>query len=484
MESLSKLDTIYKPRAPIVQLINDIKNPKEVADNFYIETSSSPDPTGRGLLDAGRPNLISNYIDTNNTDICCLIKGLDCNLVSDKINTVQSGKVGTTSVVTLKNNKKIVLKIIQIKPFAVYYTYPVNPHPIIESSCVGHSNKVAFLGTDVFTNEYILANLLSYIFKSSGLPSLSVEHITSSICQDSNLGITGASVIEHANFGSVAILPTTLSFEKYFQTIPVSLMKTDGLHHTRVFTKDTILNIAKQIVISYDYLNNFDFNHSDSKISNALVFDTPTSFEYKGLTVNSPFTVKISDFDKASITVNIPTSTQNGVDIALPPINSTKNSPGDMPDFVRFFNKSFIADAYFKLFPFCPTVGNINGESFYKTDTTFNHQLFAQSRHTGLPFYRSYDIYTFMVSFLMMPEVFYLVFNDAELQIKLWEPLWFPDDSSYMFVKIRDSVESNTDPSFNNVVSILSKIKLKCDISSSLIQTLQLPPILQSRLTS
>lgn len=463
----SNINNSSELHTPFEQLINDIEHPKDVANKFYLESTSSNDK-----------NLFSNYIQINNTEVCCLIKGLSCNLVSDTIRTVNNGKVGITSVITLKNDNKVVIKIIPIDPFASFNIQSQTSNN--DTSCLGHSNRLGFFGTDIFTNEYILANILNYIFKSSNLPSLSVNHIISSICLDDNAGSQGVSVMEYAKFGSILSLPETMAFEQYFENMMFS--NSNSPSPTRVFTKETILNIVKQIIISYDYLNNFDFNHSDAKVANALVFDQPISFQYKGLNVDSPFTVKLADFDKAAITLNLPITQNNNLHPQHAKQNNSDPNTAENKDydFIRFFNKSKIADAYFKLFPFSPKVGTINGEKFYQTDTKFNYQLFAQSRHTGLPFYRSYDIYTFLISFMMMPEVFFKIFSDAELQMKLWQPLWFPDDSSEMFVKIRDSVDSNVDPSFKNVVSILSKTKLKCNLSSDLIKTLQLPPVLQS----
>lgn len=428
----------------------NIGDPQKLANKLYFRST-----------EPNNPGLYSNYIPINDSNVCCLLKGLDCDLVIDSVKVPQVGKVGIPFIVTLKDHSKVVIKIITIRPFANFNDSPKESIKDI-SNCVGHTQKISFFGTDVFTNEVIVSHLLTYILRANGMPSLSVNHIQASICQGPNYGgIKGVTVMEYADLGSINKLPETEAFDSNFEN--TRIISGDGQMEIRVFNKETILNIVKQIIVIYDFLSDYDFNHSDAKVANALVFSSPIKFEYKDLTVDSPFTVKIADFDKAAITLNSPT-------------DQARNY-----DFIRFFNKSTLADVYFNLFPFNPVVGTTHNQKYYKTDTTFNQQLFAQSRHTGLPFYHSYDIYTFMVSFLMMPEVFYKVFNDAELQIKIWQPLWFPEDISGMYLNIRDSVLAGKDPSFNNAVSLLSKTKLKCKVSNLLIGSLKLDSTIKNK---
>lgn len=411
-----------------------IEDPYTAAHNFY-----QISPAGQ---------ITSNYLPINDKQLCCLVHGQDCNQVKEAVTIINKGKIGIPYILTLIDDTQIVIKLMNVHPHASYSDNPI-AHKAITSKCLGHVDGLTFFGTDVFTNEILIAYFLRIVFKNSSLSGV-IRHNAAGLCHLPVTGWIGIDVMEYANLGSIATLPQSETFQEMDTMRTVSIDNFDNNIDHRVFTVDTVLNIVKQIVTTYDYLVEYaDFNHSDAKVANALAVNEPIKYEYKGLQVNSPFTIKIADFDKASLTIKI----------------------GE--HWFRFYNKSKFAARYFKLFPYQPELGVHDGRTYYKTDTTFSAQLYAQSRHTGLPFYHSYDIYTFLVSLFMMPEVFYAMLDSIELQVKIWNVLWFPEDASKMFIAIQDAVRNGREPSFSNVVNIVSKARLKCEISSELIESLK-----------
>lgn len=417
------------------RFIGDLINPEQVAKTFY-----TTQPDGR---------LGSRYIPFDDEEVCCLIKGTGCSFVDNVVAINEKGKIGIPYILTLTDGSKIVLKIIEDpKPFTNYTTEAITAE-FKTTKCMGHGDNLTFFGSDMFTNEVIIGNLLRNVLLQSDMPLLTVDHIKSGLCSRQFKGTVGAEIMEYANLGSVDKLANHKAFQDHMEVIKC------GFNKVRVFKKETILNIVKQIVVTYDFLSRFgDFNHGDAKVANALVTNDPINIDYQGLHIDSPFTIKIADFDKAAITIKV-----------------SDDSP-----WIRFYNKSRLAAQYFKLFSYNPTVSQAeDGSTYYHIGKTLQAQLYAQSRHTGLPFYHSYDIYTFMVSFLLIPEVFHQVENSAELQAKIWHPLWYNEDVPKMFIEIRDAVATNTEPSFSNVINILDKTRLKCEVSTLLIERLKSP---------
>lgn len=428
------------------RFLTDLGNPSKLANELYFISNYSGEK--EELKDV---ELIdSSYIPIDDPEICCLMKGLQCDSVVNTLRMPRRNKMGVPSIVTLKNGDKVVLKITPITPSAEFVVKEIKGNDT-PSQCIGHTTDISFFGTDVFTNEIIIAYVLDSIFKMHKMPSLTVRHLRYSICQEL-YKTNGVTIMEFASLGNIGKLPQS----KKFSEEHMELLKIDNIQNNfdlRVFKKETIFNIVKQITITYDFLNSFDFNHSNSKINNVLAFDQPIQLNYKGVNVDCNFTIKLTDFDKAGLTINA--------------TNTEKSN------FIRFYSISPLAKMYFELFPYTPKVGKTEDVNYYKVGTSFSQQLYKQSRHTGLPFYKSYDLYTFMVSFLMMPEVFYQVFSDSELQSKIWEPLWFTEDSHDIFFKIRNAVENDKEPSFKNVNDIISNKKLKCNLSDILLENLK-----------
>ena len=444
----------------------------------FVQDLQNPYILVRDMYEHGtNKSLESAYIPINDEELCCLIRGKGCALVTNISKLAEQGKIATTKLVTLSNGKTVVLKIVKTKPFVLFR--PVNPahsdHP-----CVGHMNRVASLGFDIFTNEAIITYMLEKIFMEAKLPSLSVRQLKFGICEDINRkkDKQGIIALEYASFGSVAALAKNASFRG------VEFQK--GTR--KVFTRSTIINIMKQIVTAYDVLSAYDFNHSDAKAANALVFNETISYNYRGMSVISSFTVKIADFDKASISLN---SKPNAEAVKIAETltreehgfldGNTKNEKRLDYDLIRIYNRNQIADTYFDLFPYRPTVekatttaNNKIGEGTYFLDSGKNVDLFAKARHTGLPFYKSFDLYTFIISILLMPEFFYKVFSDAVLMDVIWYPLWVDNQqASIMYSRLKTGILSKKQPSYSNTVSILRKTTLKCGIADEIINKLK-----------
>ena len=254
-------------------LLSDLKNKK--FSNFYTK------------------NFQSKYLSLNNNNICCILKEQNCSKI-DKIKKIAKvSSVGVPSILTLKNGEKVVSKnIINAKPFVNLKKNPI-PTNIMNSNsnywpCFGKTVPMKFFSSDVFTNEYIITNLIYMLFQDLNFPSLSVEPRMAGVCKKDG-ELIGINTIEYAPLGSLFTALSDSKFLMYFKDFELG-----------------IINILKQINTTYLILAEYaNFNHSDAKVENCLIFPEPIRFSYKGLNIDSPFTVKIADFDKAGFTKKI-----------------------------------------------------------------------------------------------------------------------------------------------------------------------------------
>ena len=90
----------------------------------------------------------------------------------------------------------------------------------------------------------------------------------------------------------------------------------------------------------------------------------------------------------------------------------------------------------------------------------------------GIPFYQTFDTYVFIISFLLIPEIFRSVFTDNNLKSLIWDPLWFPEDVSKVYSLLIKSIINEDKNGVSTIFSILKNIKLKCNITANIISIL------------
>ena len=171
---------------------------------------------------------------------------------------------------------------------------------------------------------------------------------------------------------------------------------------------------------------------------------------YKNINISSAFTVKLADFGKSSMTM----------------ILSDAKKP------FRFYNHSGLASKYYVFTSFKPKVNTGLGGEYYIIDNIAMSTLYSEIRHMGIPFYATFDTYTFIISLLLVPEVFRSVFSNPMLQSVIWDPLWFPGDSDKVYRSIVRSIQHNEEHTMGNVIKILKNIKLRCNITANIISLL------------
>ena len=230
-------------------------------------------------------------------------------------------------------NKKFVLKIIRSgNPFIKYSNEPPSSTKnIIPKSCNYKDLKnYSYLSSDEFTNEYLIGYLLDFVFRqfSNGLKTY-VNFYTATICTSNKFLRTDnydIIMMEYCDMGALNNIGSSNSFSSYLED---RLFNVGGIpSNIKVVKPDIVLNIYKQVITCLDFLQDkLQFVHGDLKVGNILLKNEQYRANYKNINIQSPFTVKLADFGKSSMTMLL----------------GTQQKP------FRFYNYSSLASSYYVL---------------------------------------------------------------------------------------------------------------------------------------
>ncbi len=432
-------------------ILEGLGDPSTLASSLYKRSRRGFLAFTKDRLESSVPGLVDD------AELCCLIReytekelqGLPSSCSAKEVKPLgKKGKVGVPHVVsypTIDGNKYII-KVSRVSPTVVYSEEPptsikeISKYMTVMKTCLYGNLQMSYLGTDDITNETLISFILEDLY--SRYPNIGlgtggiINHIGATICSK---GYNGINLMEMADLGTLRSLA---SVSKYTEIADFS----DGVRAFRrkVFTVSTMKSIIGQVVANLDFLQStVDFNHGDLKVDNILVKSGDISIRYKDLYLDSRFTVKIADFGKSSLTV-------------------------DHGERVRLFNRSLAASKYLWVAPFRPYIGSIGKETYYVVDSYITAQIYAQSRHMGIPFYLSFDTYTFMVSLLSIPEAYYAMFTNEDL-MKIWLTMFFRDDIPKVSNRLRRAMKKGTF-SIVDAIKVLKGIRLKCKGTSKILR--------------
>jgi hypothetical protein len=417
----------------------------------------------------------------NDQRVCCLLDQTTKSPTCPGINHGYLGKRGKDGVPFLVNidGEDLVLKT--TNPGQLSLVYRKEPPTNIKSfnatlkkapSRCGYSNidDLRYLGADEFTNEMIIGIILSSYFitwneetKNNFYPI--IEYLTSTVCQDRSPGLKiitatppiGVHLMEYADLGTLVDFANRRETQVYRQRQRIIDPRSPyGEEITiEVIKPDIILQIIRQVIAALHLLQNeFDFNHGDLKAANILVRSEPAKGIYQGVDISAPFTCKVADYGKSSLTFG------------------TDQGPH------RIYNRTWLADRYLYIMPFTPMINTQRtregDEPFFIVQGLFNIHLYTRTRHMGLPFYLAFDTYTFLISILLIPAFYYSFFESPHLVEKVWTPLWFGQDGQRMQ---QDILVFHKDPSkaqsISTVLNLLKGIRLRCNATQILLNNLR-----------
>ena len=243
-------------------------------------------------------------------------------------------------------------------------------------------------------------------------------------------------------------IPTILNFQDHSDLLIINknISISDYILHP---IKDTVIkNIILQLLILFKILNKYDFVHGYPSSSSILFFNKPCSYKYEKFRVDSPITLKLTNFKYSSITVNntryFPESDSN-IDL----IFDTN---------VNTFNNLIYS------------LDNTN-TTYYRISNLINYNIInIYMKFSGIPLFNlSYDVYAFMIV-LMSDYSFYTSVISNTFSYSLWKSMWILDEFDKLTSYLSDfhsSYLSSSNP--DDIFKMLSNFTLRFDILNFLI---------------
>lgn len=402
-------------------------------------------------------------IPYNDPKICCILSKIQdseiitpCGLISvTPLGT--PGKIGVPYIIHDGTNE-LVVKMSKVND--LYSTYHSKPPTSIKEIdqldahyCLSNVNlkNIRYIASDEFTNETLIAYVLNYLVTQKPLPSLFVQHYQGAICSN-DTGTYGLNIMENCDLGSLDRVITNPKFSKYLTNYEID----DLGYKTKKKLIDTkiVTSILTQITCGLDMLQSYiGFVSGDLKAGNVFLKSEPINSEYKGIKLKADFTCKIADYGKSSC--------------MLMSTNETA---------IRFYNDSKLSNIYLTIHPFDPNIKHINDEYYYEIGNLYNNQIYTRTRHAGVPYFRSFDYYTMIVSTLTIPEFYYSFFATESLRKVFWDPIWIDLETNKEVInRIKQYVLLGIGRSFNDSLNILKGIRLRCGAVSAVIDRIQHP---------
>lgn len=481
-----KHDYIGRAEIAYVEMYNIlISNPQYVADNLY---RSQP----------GKSELSGSLLSVDDKDICCLVDSTIKQesqygepLVVNNTNTINNlcqadirrlnvgGKLAKP-LLAVYDDQRMVIKMSKVEPRVRWLN--IHDYAVIQQLLtrgqLSNDEMNTFecwnpradnlMACDNFSNDIIIGRLIASIFSSREAPGKTFNsYWAAALCQKDvgwirrSIAITGLVMMEYADYGPInKLIVNSHLWAKLssFFNVPGGLISSevnwDGKLYSKMksFPIPFVNGIFLQVAAAYDFLyQTHQFTHGDAKVSNILISSHHSNFTYRGVTVDCPVTVKITDFSKSSISIIIPDSNGNGIGKVA-----------------RIFSYDRVAEVQLKLSNFQPKLQIINNRRVYRLSGVLEIVKLSKIRHGGLPFFRSFDIYTAFTSMLMLPEFLIPMLNDELLRVNLWDKLWLDEDKSQMEQRLWNAALNKVEPTYSNVLTILDGIYLYCDLADTM----------------
>jgi serine/threonine protein kinase len=378
---------------------------------------------------------------------CCVLSG-NCSFSTVK-ELGEKGKVGVPYILEI-GDKKYIAKVSDYNPVFKLQTIT---NPIQISSKCFNKQPITAMGLDEYTNEVIIGYVISDCMEKNGMITnghdFALTQSASSIC-DSTFFSKGISITPYISSGSLNNIATAASLSKYREEYDV-VDPIDGTILSLELVKPEIINtVISQIVTAlYRLSTDIQFSSGDLKPDNILISEENVKGSYQiqegSIDVSGPIKCKIADYGKSSCSI--------------------VNSHGDL---VRIYNSTRAADLYLYFQPFEPKIYSdpmVKGEHYYIVDDFTVIQIYAVMRHNKISYYKYFDYYVFMISFLAIPQIYYSFFGTLSLTKKFWQSMWITEvDAINVQSEIRDYVINNKKVGAHEAIDILKNKKLRCSI--------------------
>jgi hypothetical protein len=303
-------------------------------------------------------------------------------------------------------------------------------------------------------------------------------------CVKQNRQLTGLNLMEFCNMKNLVDLP---EYKEHYGPMlnkdnhPIFSIK-EVPTSQEYFLKPTIAKgILFHIIYAFHFLHKtLVFNHGDAKAGNVFLHnygDTttvtwPINGEHK--VIEAPFCAKLADYGKSSATL---ITNKESVRVFWEPEASFREPKASLQQGYKYTQR--------KTNPFKPEVQVLpnykgTGQTIYTYSTTNSsvNVIYNRLRMLGSPYYKSYDVYMFLVSFFLQVENFYTLSLFPDFRAAVWDIMWHhsPEDGKLVKERIRKKIASNYASSELSRTGILIEIlrgtRLACNITSPLLDSL------------
>jgi hypothetical protein len=272
------------------------------------------------------------------------------------------------------------------------------PNPYLEWNKIHYgylSDDKKYLFGDQFTIQIIVSWLVEQAFRERGLPHFVLLR-TGFICTGNGHTLNDAP-------------------RKWEQAITANIAK----------------SVIVQLIIMMRELEKMEFAYG---CSNLILCKENISYNYDGVHVESDVTLKVHNFQNASITYN-------GIHIYS--LNEHQRTCLDKSIFVP------------------KIVTALLGERKYYKLTNSTMDVYSAMHQIGLSLFgSSFDYYCMMIELMCMPEFYSAVTSDAALN-NMWSEMWLKEDLDIINGLIKDK------SSCDNIQSIVKGLWLRADIIDS-----------------
>lgn len=404
----------------------------------------------------------SGYGLNDNLDICCLFSSSgDSGNIQDFCNGIKAEQLSGSLFKLIKGETQdqFRAKVFPIGLPTIKHDRTIdwsNDFEYLQKhlTCLTASEKYGkdskytwhFIRLDEFTNEYLIRAALANIYAA---PHISTDKlIGASICTRNSRGVI---ITVNVQIGNILEFASSNLYYKFKR--PIQIAGTQEKVNT--VDEQVIFNIIKQVIEFIVTMQAYEFIHGNLIAENILLDDI--NYNYQNLKVKLSntnlkiykyFSVKITNFSKSSIS-----------------LRSKDN------EFIRLHNlepRSKLSELW-GLYKFQPKV-NPSTNTYRLSDNT--EKILNQVRHIGLPFYKSFDVYTFLVSLMLIPQFSYVMTHPQSDMREIMKLMWGDAQLNHVLKVIYGAVNEKPN-NYETVVDILKKFDLKCDLVEKLVELLK-----------
>lgn len=283
---------------------------------------------------------------------------------------------------------------------------------------VEKDKKVYHIGTDSFTNSTLISFLLGRIYQNEGTETYGLDGYNlnyKSYVLKNDSGLTGYQITNATQYTLI----------DYFKDVSKNIIEVYHKNSTKkvpVIPKAEFLNVLKQVMSNLLYLKTFNFKGNRVTVNNIAIINDEVNINYNNINVKSNIMTLISNFDYSEL--------------------KTEHDG--------------------KQYHFYPN-NEINIQPVFKTSLGY-HQMkswstFRINEVSGNQVPVEWDTVTFITSLLMIPEVYYLVISDLDLERYLIREVFHPNDIEYFLTKIRDIVKNKSKITYSLVRKTLKEVR-------------------------